>query len=68
MNATNAVNEKVSTTVWDAVDEAITPIVGKDAYQKVWEVVHMPIRSPVIHAIRYAIDEGMWNETMGDTR
>jgi len=68
MSATNAVNRKISMTVWDAVDEAITPIVGKDAYQKVWDEVFTTIRQPVIHAIKDALDEGMWNETMGNTR
>jgi hypothetical protein len=68
MSATNAVNEKISITVWDAVDGAITPIVGKEVYHKVWDEVYATIRQPVIHAIKDALDEGLWDETMGDTR
>jgi hypothetical protein len=55
-------------TVWDAVDEVLNMAVGKEVYHKVWDDVFTTIRQPVIHAIKDALDEGMWNETMGDTR
>ena len=68
MSATNAVNRKISMTVWDAVDEVLNMAVGKEVYHKVWDDVFTTIRQPVIHAIKDALDEGMWNETMGNTR
>jgi hypothetical protein len=68
MQKLKSVNEKISVVVFDIVDEALYPAVKEAVYNVVWGVVYVNIRCSVVWVMRDAVTEGVWNETMGDTR